>query len=166
MKHENGKSELQKLFEEQVADIYYAEKHILKALPKMQKAANGADLASAFKAHIKETEGHVSRLESVFEILGKSPRSKKCEAIEGLIKEGEEIMKDFKSSEAIDAALIAAAQKIEHYEIATYGTLASIAEDLGLEQAARQLGATLAEEKDADQKLSSIARSANPAAAM
>tara|TARA_R110002020_G_scaffold101592_1_gene239188 strand:- start:63 stop:557 length:495 start_codon:yes stop_codon:yes gene_type:complete len=159
-----SKSPVQELFEDQVADIYYAEKELVKALPKMKKNASNPQLAAAFEAHCEETKGHVARLEQVFELLGKAARAKKCEAIVGLLKEADEITEEFKDTDAIDAALIAASQKVEHYEIATYGTLASLADQLGLTKAKKLLGATLDEEKAADEKLSSISDTANATA--
>lgn len=160
------KSALQELFEAQLEDIYYAEKQLVKALPKMSKAAEDQDLAAAFQSHATETDVHLSRLERVFELLDRKPKTKKCEAIEGLLKEGDEMMKEFKDSEALDAALITAAQKVEHYEIATYGTLASMADQLRFSEAGRELRATLEEEKAADEKLSAIANACNSVASI
>jgi ferritin-like metal-binding protein YciE len=157
---------LQKLFEAQVQDIYYAEKQLVDALPKMQKAARDEDLAAAFADHLGETKQHVKRLERVFDLLDQKPKAEKCEAINGIIKEAEELMKDFKDEEALDAALIAGAQKAEHYEIATYGTLAAISDQLGLSEIGRELRATLKEEKKADEKLSGLSNACNPIAAI
>lgn len=148
---------LKSLFEDTLRDIYYAERQILKALPKMAKAANSTKLADGFEQHRQETEVHVERLEKVFEMLDKSPRGKTCEAILGIIEEGKEIMEDFKSSPALDAGLAAAAQAVEHYEIARYGTLKTWAEQLGMDDAAKLFGQTLEEEKATDKKLSAIA---------
>ena len=147
------------MFEDQVADLYYAEKKLVTALKKMSSKATDRKLAEAFLAHRTETEGQVKRLEQVFEILGKKAKAKKCEAIEGLLKEAEGIMDDFKGDPALDAALVCAAQKVEHYEIASYGCLATYAEELGMKEAAKLLHATLKEEKGADVKLTKLAES-------
>lgn len=157
---------LQKLFEAQIKDIYYAEKQLVDAIPKMQDAAKDQDLAVAFADHLAETKQQVVRLERVFDLLDQKPKAEKCEAIKGLLKEAEEMMKDFKDEEALDAALIAAAQKVEHYEIATYGTLAAISDQLGLVEIGRALRETLREEKHADEKLSSLSNACNPVAAV
>ena len=148
---------LEDLFLETLKDIYYAEKKLTKALPKMSKAAQSADLKKAFAKHAKETEGQVQRLEKVFAFLEKKPSGKMCPAINGLIEEGEEIMKDFKGSSAHDAGLLAAAQAVEHYEISRYGTLIAWAEELGWPDVATQLSATLTQEKQTDKDLSSLA---------
>lgn len=153
-------SKLHKLFEEELKDIYWAEKALLKAIPKMIKKATSEELVDALEAHLEETEGHVERCEDVFEILGKTPQAKKCEAMSGLIKEAEEIMSESDAGVMRDAGIISAAQKIEHYEIATYGTLAQFAKTLGLDDAKKLLGQTLEEEKAADEKLSGVAESA------
>jgi len=150
-------SGLEKLFEDQVADLYYAEKKLVTALKKMSGKASDKKLADAFLSHRQETEGQVDRLEQVFGILGKKAKGKKCEAIEGLLKEAEEIMEDFKDDPALDAALVCAAQKVEHYEIGSYGCLVTYAEELGLMDAAKLLQATLKEEKGADEKLTKLA---------
>jgi len=156
---------LDDLFHETLKDIYYAEKKILTALPKMAKAAQSSDLESAFVKHARETEGQVARLEKVFEIIDKPAKGKKCEAIEGLIAEGKEIMEDFKGSPALDAGLLAAAQAVEHYEISRYGTLKTWAEALGMSQAVRLLDQTLNEEKNTDVTLTEIAEAVvNPEA--
>lgn len=159
-------SSLQKLFEAQIKDIYYAEKKLVDALPKMQAAAQDTDLATAFEAHCEETKNHVNRLEHVFELLGKKPSTETCEAMKGLIEEAEDLKAQFEGEEALDAALIAAAQKVEHYEIATYGTLAAISDQLRLTEVGRVLRETLHEEKTADEKLSSLANARNPVAAV
>ncbi|RDE08935.1 YciE/YciF ferroxidase family protein [Pelagibacterium lacus] len=157
---------LDNLFEDTLRDIYYAERQILKALPKMAKAANSEQLAQGFETHRQETEVHVERLEQIFEMLGKRPRGKTCDAILGIIEEGKEIMEDYKDAVALDAGLAAAAQAVEHYEIARYGTLATWAKQLGMSDAAELLGQTLAEEKASDEKLSKLAETeANPKAA-
>jgi len=150
---------LDDLFHETLKDIYYAEKQILRALPKMAKAADSDDLRAAFEKHREETQGQVERLEQVFELIGKSARGKTCEAIVGIIDEGKEIMDDFEGSDALDAGLLAAAQAVEHYEISRYGTLKSWAEKLGLSEAAKLLDETLAEEKKTDEALTKLAES-------
>jgi ferritin-like metal-binding protein YciE len=150
---------LDDLFENTLKDIYYAENKILKALPKMAKAAQSDDLKAAFEKHLKETEGHVSRLEKVFKLIDAAPKGKKCEAIEGIIEEGAEIMKEFKGAPALDAGLVSAAQAVEHYEIARYGTLKRWAEQLDLNEATRLLDATLTEEKNTDETLTELADS-------
>ena len=148
---------LDALFYAGLRDIYYAERKILKALPKMAKAAQSPDLKAAFEKHEDETEGQVERLQKVFEILGKKARGKVCPAIEGIIEEGEEIMDEFKGSPALDAGLVSAAQAVEHYEITRYGTLKRWAEELGMKDAARLLDQTLAEETKTDEALTGIA---------
>jgi ferritin-like metal-binding protein YciE len=150
---------LDDLFEETLKDIFYAEKKILGALPKMAKAAQAEELKEAFQKHEKETEEHVSRLEKVFELIDVSPRGKKCEAIEGIIEEGAEIMKEFKGAPALDAGLVSAAQAVEHYEIARYGTLKRWAEMMGLDEAVSLLDETLGEEKSTDEALTELADS-------
>ena len=148
---------LDDLFHDTLKDIYYAERKILKALPKMARAASSPELKAAFEKHKDETEGHVERLQQVFEIIGKTPRGKTCPAIDGIIEEGEEVMASFKGSPALDAGLIAAAQAVEHYEIARYGTLRQWAQDLGLRDAAKLLDQTLSEEARTDELLTEIA---------
>jgi ferritin-like metal-binding protein YciE len=148
---------LEDLFLATLKDVYYAEKQILRALPKMAKAAESDELRQAFEKHRAETEGHVERLEEVFEAIGKKAQGKTCEAIQGIIEEGKEIMEDFAESEALDAGLIAAAQAVEHYEISRYGTLRTWAQELGLRDAVGLLEETLAEEKKTDQLLSHLA---------
>ena len=150
---------LDDLFEDTLRDIYYAENKILKALPKMAKAAHSAELKSAFLKHFKETEGHVTRLDKVFRLIDVMPKGKKCEAIEGIIKEGGEIMQEYKGSPALDAGLLAAAQAVEHYEISRYGTLRTWAQELGLNEGVRLLDQTLEEEKMTDATLTKIAES-------
>jgi len=151
-------SALTDFFYESLKDIYWAEKHLVKALPKLAKAATNAELKDAFETHKGQTEEHVSRLENVFELLGKRAVAKKCEAMEGLIKEGQEAIEDTeKGTSTRDVALILAAQKAEHYEIATYGGLAQLAETLGYEDIKNELGKTLDEEKETDELLSKIA---------
>lgn len=157
---------LDDLFLDTLKDIYYAEKQITKALPKMAKAAQSDDLRAGFEKHLEETEGHVERLEQIFELLGKPARGKTCDAILGIIEEGKSIIEDFKGTAALDAGLISAAQAVEHYEMARYGTLKTWADQLGMAEAVKLLDATLKEEEATDQALSELAvSSANPAAA-
>jgi ferritin-like metal-binding protein YciE len=148
---------LEELFHDTLKDIYFAEKKILSALPKMAKAAQNDDLKAAFERHEQETEEQVSRLEQVFDLLDKKPQGKTCSAILGIIEEGQEIMKEYKGSPAHDAGLLSAAQAVEHYEISRYGTLAAWAHELELERAVQLLKATLEEEKKTDQALSALA---------
>jgi len=150
---------LHELFHETLKDIYFAEKKILGALPKMAKAAHSEALKAAFEKHEIETEEHVNRLEKVFEEIDAAPRGKTCDAIMGIIEEGQEVMKEFKGMPALDAGLLAAAQAVEHYEIARYGTLKTWAAELGLDQAVKLLNATLAEEKKTDEALTELAQS-------
>ena len=150
-------SKLEKLFEDELKDIYWAEKALTKALPKMQKNASSPELAEAIEAHLAETEQQVTRIEQVFEMLDKKATSKKCEAMDGLIKEAEELMDESDEGVMRDAAIISAAQKVEHYEIASYGTLRAFAETLGLNEIAALLEQTLEEEKNADKKLTEVA---------
>ena len=147
------------LFEATLKDIYYAEKAILKALPKMSKKTSSKKLQQSFAKHIKETETQVKRLEKVFEMIGKRPVGKKCHAIDGIIEEGEEIMKEAKDETIRDAGILAAAQAVEHYEISRYGTLAAWADKMGKPEVVSLLGATLAEEKATDEALSELAES-------
>ena len=150
-------SQLMKLFEDGLKDIYWAEKALTKALPKMIKNATSEELVEALDNHLTETEGQIKRIEQVFEILEKKAVAKKCDAMEGLIKEGEGNMEECEEGSMIDAGIIAAGQKIEHYEIASYGTLRTFAETLGLSGAADLLEATLEEEKSADATLTEVA---------
>ncbi|TZG34069.1 ferritin-like domain-containing protein [Agrobacterium sp. B1(2019)] len=149
---------LEDLFLDTVKDIYFAERQILKALPKMARAAQSAELKAAFEKHRDETEVHVERLQNVFELLGKPARGKTCEAIQGIISEGEEIMEEFKGSPALNAGLIASAQAVEHYEITRYGTLKTWAVELGMKEAAKLFEQTLGEESATDTALSSLAQ--------
>jgi len=151
---------LHDLFVHELKDIYSAENQILKALPKMVKAANAADLEQAFQEHLKQTEEHVQRLEEIFRELEASPRGKKCAGMEGLLEEGKEVIKEDARDWVMDAALIGAAQRVEHYEIAAYGTARAHAEKLGMYQVANLLQQTLDEEGEADKKLTDIAESA------
>jgi ferritin-like metal-binding protein YciE len=148
---------LRELFEDSLKDIYWAEKALLKALPKMAKNASSQNLISTIQDHLAVTEEQTRRVERVFELIGKKATAKKCEAMDGLIKEGEEIMKETEPGPVRDAGIIAASQKIEHYEIATYGTLAAFAKTLGEDQALELLLMTLAEEKEADVLLTEAA---------
>ncbi|MDT6942008.1 ferritin-like domain-containing protein [Brucella pseudogrignonensis] len=148
---------LEDLFHDTLKDIYYAERKILKALPKMKRAAQSEDLKAAFEKHREETEVHVERLVQVFEIMGKAARGKTCDAIEGIIAEGEEIMEEFKNTAALDAGLISSAQAVEHYEITRYGTLKRWAKELGLSDAAKLLDQTLQEESKTDSDLTKLA---------
>jgi len=152
-------TDLRELFEDQLKDIYWAEKALTKALPKMAKNASSEELVAALTDHLAVTEEQVSRLEQVFESIGKKAQAKKCEAMEGLIKEGESIMEDTKEGPVRDAGIISACQKVEHYEIASYGALAAFANLLGETEAAGLLEETLEEEKEADVTLSGIAES-------
>jgi len=148
---------LHEAFEEELKDILSAEKQLLKALPKMAKAASNEDLKAGFEEHLEQTKVHVERIEKVFKLLDKAPRAKKCKAMEGLIEEGAELMEEDIEPETLDAMLICAAQKVEHYEIATYGTLATWAKQLELEEVASILHETLEEEKETDLKLTELA---------
>ena len=148
---------LDDLFEDTLRDIYYAERQILKALPRMAKAAQSQALADGFELHRQETEEHVERLEKIFEMIDKRPRGKTCDAILGIIEEGKEIMDEYKKTPALDAGLAAAAQAVEHYEIARYGTLRTWAQQLGLKEAVTLLEQTLSEEKATDEKLTALA---------
>jgi ferritin-like metal-binding protein YciE len=154
-----SKKHLQELFHETLKDIYFAEKKILSALPKMAKAAQSQDLKAAFETHEAETEEHVARLEKVFEEISETAHGKTCDAIMGIIEEGQEVMKTFKGAPALDAGLLAAAQAVEHYEIARYGTLKTWAAELGLDQAVKLLETTLSEEKKTDETLTKLAES-------
>lgn len=150
---------LEELFTDTLKDIYFAEKQILRALPKMAKSASSQELSQAFEKHREETEGHVERLEEIFETMKKPARGKTCDAIIGIIEEGKEIMEECNGSEAIDAGLLAAAQAVEHYEMARYGTLKTWAGQLRLKNAVSLLDETLQEEKETDALLSSLADS-------
>lgn len=149
--------DLSDLFHETLKDIYYAEKQILRALPKMAKNAQTDALRAAFEKHHDETEGHVERLDQVFDMIGKSPRGKTCDAILGILDEGKEIMEEFAQTEALDPGMLAAAQAVEHYEISRYGTLKTWAQQLGLKDAVPLLEATLSEEKKTDELLTRLA---------
>ena len=149
---------LRELFVEELRDMYDGEKQLTRALPKMAKAAESPELEAAFRSHLQETEKQVTRIEQVFRSIGETARGKKCEGIQGIVEEGKSAMEDFDGA-ILDAALIAGAQKVEHYEIASYGTLAYFADLLGEDKAKELLGQTLEEEKAADEKLNQIAKS-------
>ncbi len=155
------KENLSRIFEDTLKDIYWAEKHLTKALPKMSKAAYDEDLSAAFSNHLKETEGHIERLEQVFDHLGKKAQAKKCEAMEGLVEEGKEAIEEYEEGYARDAALIISAQKIEHYEIAAYGSLKAHAKMMGEEDIVSLLEQTEQEEGNADKKLTEISETVN-----
>ncbi|ANY84630.1 hypothetical protein BB934_41400 (plasmid) [Microvirga ossetica] len=148
---------LDDLFLHTLKDIYYAEKQILKALPKMAKGAESGELKAAFQTHREQTQGQIERLEQIFELLGKPARGVPCEAIKGILDEGTEIMEDFADSPALDAGILSAAQAVEHYEITRYGTLKTWARELGLTEAATLLDQTLQEEKETDVLLTRLA---------
>ena len=150
---------LDDLFLDTLKDIYYAERQIAKALPKMARAAKSADLKSGFQQHLEETEDQIERLERVFEILGKPARGKTCDAILGILEEGKSIIEEFKGAPALDAGLVSSGQAVEHYEIARYGTLKTWAIQLGLDEAAKLFDATLQEEIATDKKLSALGES-------
>ncbi len=150
---------LKKLYVEELKDLYSAEKQILKALPKMAKAASATPLKEAFKAHLEETKGQVERLDQIFQALGTNPKGKKCKAMEGLVEEGKELMEEDADPAVLDAGLIAAAQRVEHYEIAGYGCVRTYAKLLGENQAMRLLQETLDEEGATDKKLTQLAES-------
>lgn len=155
---------LDALFEDTLRDMYYAEKKLTRILPRMAKKASSPELADAFTAHATETEGQVGRLEEIFDIIGKAARGKKCEALEGLSKEGDHVMKEAEEEAVLDVGLIASAQAVEHYEIARYGALIAWAKLLNLSKAVDLLEENLAEEKAADEKLNGIAGTVNPMA--
>jgi ferritin-like metal-binding protein YciE len=142
---------------EELRDIYHAEKQLVKALPKMAKKAKSDKLRQAFEHHLEETNGQIERLEQVFDHLDKPARGKRCEAMQGLIEEAQEMMEEIKTPEVLDAALIAGAQKVEHYEIASYGTVHALAEAMGHQEVAQLLAQTLQEEKETDRKLNELA---------
>ena len=152
-------NDLHELFVDELSDLYSAEKQLTKALPKMLKAAQSEELKSAIESHLTETEGHVDRLEQVFQALGEKIKRKTCAAMEGLVEEASELLQEQKGKSSLDAAIIAAAQKVEHYEIASYGTVRAWAEQMGHNDAAELLKATLDEESATDDKLTEIAES-------
>jgi len=155
---------LTSLFHDQLRDIYYAERKIVKALPRMARGAQSEELRMAFKTHKDETEVHIERLQKVFEILGKRAQGKTCPAIDGILEEGEEILEEYKDVSAIDAGLVAAAQAVEHYEMARYGTLKTWATTLGMQDAADLLDETLQEEGKTDELLTALAETVNQGA--
>jgi ferritin-like metal-binding protein YciE len=150
---------LEDLFYDTLQDIYYAERKILKALPKMARAAQSPELKAGFEKHLEETEGQVERLEQIFELMGKRAKGKTCDAIEGILAEGEEIIEEFKGTHALDAGLISSAQAVEHYEMARYGSLKTWAQTLGLKEAAGLLDQTLQQETNTDKTLTKLANS-------
>lgn len=151
---------LNELFMDELKDIYWAEKHLTKALPKMRKACTSQELASAFETHLAETEGQIARIEQVFELMDTAPRAKKCEAMDGLVKEAQNLMDELpKGTMVRDAGLIIAAQKVEHYEIAAYGSLVQLAKTMRKNEVAQLLAQTLEEEKKTDQLLTQLAES-------
>jgi len=156
---------LETLFHDTLKDIYYAERKILKSLPKMARAVQSSELKAAFEKHKDQTEGQIERLQKVFEIIGKPARGKTCDAIEGILAEGDEIIEEYKGNPALDAGLLAAAQAVEHYEITRYGTLKRWALVLGLNDAAALLDETLQEESQTDEDLTGIADASVNAAA-
>ncbi|RIJ41687.1 YciE/YciF ferroxidase family protein [Pontibacter oryzae] len=153
-------SNLNDLLVHELKDIYNAEQQITKALPKMMKACSSDKLKQAFEMHLNETKDQIQRLEQVFEMIGEKPSGEKCKAMEGIIRECDEMMSEKADSSVMDAALIACAQRVEHYEIAAYGTVCTYAKQLKLNDVADQLGITLEEEKNTDQKLTAIAEEA------
>jgi ferritin-like metal-binding protein YciE len=155
---ENG---LQRLYMEQLKDIYSAESQLLKALPKMAKAARSQDLRQGFEKHLEQTKGQVERLEQIFRALDENPKGKKCMGMQGLIEEGEEVIKEESATDALDAGLIAAAQRVEHYEIAAYGSVRAFAELLGDDDSVNLLRQTLEEEKETDKTLTELSAEIN-----
>ena len=156
--------DLETLYHDTLKDVFYAERQILKALPKMARAAQSPELKEAFSSHKTETEGQVERLRQAFDLLGKRPQGKTCPAIDGILEEGAELIEEYGKSPALDAALTGAAQAVEHYEMARYGALASWAELLGQDEAAALLRQTLAEEQTADKTLTGLSAEVNSAA--
>jgi ferritin-like metal-binding protein YciE len=152
---------LKHLYIEELKDIYSAENQLVKALPKMAKAATSEDLSAGFEEHLEQTKGHVARLEKIFKALDESPKGKKCKGMEGLIEEGAEMIDEDPAAEELDAGLISAAQRVEHYEIAAYGSVATYANLLGEQEAESLLRETLGEEKETDQKLTQLASKIN-----
>jgi ferritin-like metal-binding protein YciE len=154
-------SSMEELLIDELKDIYNAEKQITRALPKMAKATTSTKLKEAFQSHLQETQGHIERLDKVFEILGKAPRGKTCHGMQGVLEEGSEVIEETEKSPLRDAALISAAQRVEHYEMAAYGSVRAYAKILGQNEVVNLLEQTLQEEKAADEKLTSIAGSVN-----
>jgi ferritin-like metal-binding protein YciE len=159
-----GVENLDELLVDELKDIYSAEKQITKALPKLAKGAQSPELRKAFESHLEETKGHVERLDQIFEILGKSSRGKMCHGMEGLLEEGSEMLEENEKGEVRDAGLIAAAQRVEHYEMAAYGSVRAFAKLLKQNEIVELLEQTLEEEKAADEKLTSISEQINPQA--
>jgi ferritin-like metal-binding protein YciE len=155
---ENG---LRELYLDELKDLYNAENQLIKALPKMAKASSSEELRQGFEEHLEQTKGHVERLEQIFEALDESPKGKKCAGMEGLVKEGSEVMAEDFEGAVMDAALIGAAQRVEHYEIAAYGTVIAFANQLGESEHASLLNETLEEEKETDEKLTSLSEEIN-----
>ena len=155
---------LKDLYIEELKDLYNAENQLVRALPKMAKAASSDELRQGFEEHLEQTRGHVRRLEQIFESLGENPKGKKCAGMEGLVKEGSEVMEEDFEGALMDAALIGAAQRIEHYEIAAYGTVSEFAKILGEREHVSLLEETLQEEKETDEKLTTLAQDINPQA--
>jgi ferritin-like metal-binding protein YciE len=152
---------LKELYVDELKDLYSAESQLVKALPKLAKAAASEELRAGFEEHLEQTKGHVQRLEQIFEMLDESPKGKKCKGMEGLVEEGSEIMEEDFEDALLDAALIGAAQRVEHYEIAAYGTVRAFAEELGESEHASLLAKTLEEEKETDEKLTELAKQIN-----
>ena len=159
-----SKEGLKDLYIDELKDLYNAENQLVKALPKMAKAASSAELKQGFEEHLEQTRGHVQRLEKIFQSLDESPKGKKCAGMEGLVKEGSEVMEEDFEGALMDAALIGAAQRVEHYEIAAYGTASEFAKLLGESEHAALLEETLQEEKETDEKLTDLAKEINPQA--
>lgn len=153
--------ELKDLYIDELKDLYNAENQLVKALPKLAKASSSDELREGFEEHLEQTKGHVERLEEIFEMLGESPKGKKCAGMEGLVEEGSEVMKEDFEGAVMDAALIGAAQRVEHYEIAAYGTARALAETLGESDHVSLLEATLAEEEETNEKLTELAQQVN-----
>src|SRR5271165_2083199 len=158
------KTSLRDLYVEELKDLFSAEKQLVKALPKMAKAASSEELKQGFEEHLEQTRGHVQRLEQIFKSLDESPKGKKCAGMEGLVKEGSEVMEEDFEGALMDAALIGAAQRVEHYEIAAYGTASEFAKILGESEHVTLLEETLQEEKETDEKLTELAKEINPQA--
>jgi ferritin-like metal-binding protein YciE len=152
---------LQELYVEELKDLYNAENQLVKALPKLAKAAASEELRDGFEVHLEQTKEHVARLEQIFEMLDESPKGKKCAGMEGLVEEGSEVLKEDLEGAVLDAALIGAAQRVEHYEIAAYGTVIAFAETLGENDHVSLLEATLSEEKETDEKLTELSKQIN-----
>ena len=158
-RNESGENHFHELFLEELSDVYSAEQQITKALPKMAKAAESEELRQAFEQHLQETQGQIARLDQVFESLGESKKRKTCKGMEGLLEEGREMMEEQDGKPSVDAALIAAAQKVEHYEIASYGTLCAWAEQMGHTDALQLLKQNIQEEETTDERLTELAES-------